>query len=101
MKLPYELSAEADQDLFEIWQRIALDSIELADRIESEFWALFQSLGRMPGQGHFRSDLTKRPVRFFSLYSFVIVYWSTVTPIRIVAILRGKRDIKRILLERL
>jgi plasmid stabilization system protein ParE len=60
----YDVSAEAQNDLFEIWRRIAGESVELANRIESEFYDLFASLGRMPGQGHSRKDLTKRPVLF-------------------------------------
>jgi plasmid stabilization system protein ParE len=57
----YDFSAEAQNDLFDIWRRIAGDSVELANRIESEFYELFASLGRMPGQGHTRKDLTPRP----------------------------------------
>jgi plasmid stabilization system protein ParE len=48
----YEVSSEAQDDLFEIWSRIAVDSVELANRIEGEFHELFASLGRMPRQGH-------------------------------------------------
>jgi plasmid stabilization system protein ParE len=48
MARSYEVSAEAQEDLFEIWRRIALDSLELADRSESEFYALFDSLARVP-----------------------------------------------------
>jgi hypothetical protein len=33
----YDISAEAQNDLFEIWVRIAEDSIKLANRIETEF----------------------------------------------------------------
>ena len=39
----YDVSAEAQNDLFEIWSRIADDSVELANRIESEFYELFAS----------------------------------------------------------
>lgn len=42
----------------------------------------------MPGQGHTRKDLTKRPVLFFPLYSFLVVYQPEVTPLRIMAVLR-------------
>ena len=96
----YDVSAEAQNDLFEIWRRIAQDSVELANRIDGEFHELFASLGRMPRQGHTRKDLTKRPVLFFPLHSFVIVYQPDVTPVRIMAVLRGKRNVKRILRER-
>src|SRR5438270_2755291 len=96
----YELSAEAQEDLFEIWRRIAAESQDLADRIDNEFHELFASLGRIPGQGHTRSDLTARPVLFFPLYSFLVVYQPDVNPIRIMAVLRGRRNLKQILKER-
>jgi len=97
----YDVSAEAQNDLFEIWQRIAEDSVDLANRIEREFYDLFASLGRMPREGHTRKDLTKRPVLFFPLHSFLVVYQPDVNPIRIIGVLRGKRNVKRILKERL
>lgn len=93
----YQISSEAQDDLFEIWQRIAQDNIDLANRIEVEFYALFESLARMPGQGHTRKDLTKRPVLFFPLYSFLVIYEPESKPLRIMAVLRGKRNVKRIL----
>lgn len=97
----YEISAEAQNDIFEIWRHIAEDSLELANRIESEFHSLFAALARMPGQGHSRKDLTQRPVLFFPLYSFFVVYQAEVQPVRIMAVLRGKRDVKRVLKGRL
>lgn len=97
----YQLSAEAQSDLFEIWRHIAADSVDLADRIEGEFRDLFASLGMAPGQGHTRNDLTTRPVLFFPLYSFLVVYQPDVRPVRIMAVLRAKRDVKRILRDRL
>jgi plasmid stabilization system protein ParE len=96
----YTVSYEAQNDLFEIWSRIAEDSVELADRIDAEFRELFASLGRMPGIGHTRQDLTKRPVLFVSLYSFLVVYEPDANPIRVIAVLRGRRNVKRILKKR-
>ena len=101
MELPYYVSAEAQNDLFEIWARIAGASVSLANRIDDEFHQLFLSLGRTPGQGHTRKDLTRLPVLFFPLYSFLVVYQRDVQPVRIMAVLRGKRDLKKILRERL
>jgi plasmid stabilization system protein ParE len=96
----YQVSSEAQDDLFEIWQKIAEDSVDLANRIEAEFYSLFESLARMPGQGHTRKDLTKRPVLFFPLYSFLVVYQPETEPMRIMAVLRARRNVKRILKER-
>jgi plasmid stabilization system protein ParE len=96
----YALSADAQEDLFEIWCRIAEDSITLANRIEDEFYRLFASLARMPRQGHMRRDLTSRRVLFFPLYSFLVIYQPDPEAIRIVAVLRGRRNIERVLKER-
>lgn len=74
--------------------------VNLADRVEGEFHELFASLGRMPRLGHARKDLTKRPVLFFALYSFLVVYEPEAEPIRIMAVLRGRRNVKRILKDR-
>ena len=90
MKPQYDLTEEAQQDIFEIWSRIAADNVDVANRIEDEFHERFASLGRMPRQGHTRKDLTKLPFLFFPLYSFMIVYRPDMKPIRIVAVLRGQ-----------
>jgi len=97
MPSQYDVSAEAQNDLFEIWRRIAVDSIDLADRIEDEFYRLFASLAESPRKGHSRKDLTKRPVLFFPLHSFLVIYDPAVQPIRFIAVLRGRRDVKRVL----
>lgn len=97
----YDVSAEAQDDLFEIWRRIAGDSVDLANRIDGEFHQLFASLARVPGQGHVRKELTHRLVLFFPLYSFLVVYQPGVQPLRILAVLRGRRNVRRILKERL
>ncbi len=97
----YLLSPEADNDLLEIWSWIARDSVELADRVDSELREVFEGLARMPGQGHRRDDFTPRPVLFFPLYSYLIVYQPDVDPIRIMAVLRGTRNVKRVLKRRL
>ena len=97
----YDVASAAQDDLFEIWSHIAKDSVDLANRIDFEFYELFASLGRMPTQGHTRKDLTHHSVLFFPLYSFLVIYQPDVTPIRIMAVLRGRRDVKRILKGRL
>jgi len=96
----YDVSAEVQNDLFEIWRHIAEDSVGLANRIENEFYELFESIGRMAGQGHARQELTSRSVLFFPLYSFLVVYQPDVRPIRIMAVPRGKRDLREVLKKR-
>jgi plasmid stabilization system protein ParE len=93
----YSVSPQAVEDLFEIWQYIARDDESVADRVQSEFYETFRSLA---GQGHRRKDLTARPVLFFPLYSYLIVYRPDVEPIRIMAVVHGRRNVKRVLKKR-
>ena len=53
----------------------------------------------VPGKGHKRPDLTSRDVLFFSVYQYMIVYRRTEL-VEIVAVLHGKRDVKRLLKTR-
>jgi plasmid stabilization system protein ParE len=59
----------------------------------------FQRLADMPGLGHRRNDLTKRDLRFWSVYSYLVIYRES-DPLLIVAVLHGKRNVKRLLKER-
>jgi plasmid stabilization system protein ParE len=96
----FVLSPDAEEDVFQIWaylfRRAGLD---MANRIESELYNTFEALARMPGQGHRRPDLTDAPVLFFALYQYLIVY-RTKTPIEIVRVLHGRRNVERMLKAR-
>lgn len=97
----YVVSPEANGDLFDIWRWIARDSLELADRVESELYDAFALIGATPSIGHSRRDLTRKPVLFFPVYSYLIIYDPTNSPVRMLAVLRGARNIRRILAGRL
>ena len=55
----------------------------------------------MPGTGHWRKDLTDEPVKFFSVYAYLIVYRPETEPMQVVAILHERRDVESLLKERL
>jgi plasmid stabilization system protein ParE len=94
------LSPDALQDLQEIWDFIALDNASAADKLEDEFFEAFELLSARPRMGHTRSDLTERDVRFWLVGSYLIVYRAVGTPIQIVAVLHGARDISEVIEER-
>ena len=51
-------------------------------------------------RGHFRSDLTSRSLRFWTLThypNYTIVYRPDTSPLQVVAVLHGKRNLRRIL----
>ena len=54
-------------------------------------------LAGRPGAGHRRKDLTDEDVKFFPVYSYLIVYRPETTPLQIASILHGRRDLEQIL----
>jgi antitoxin ParD1/3/4/toxin ParE1/3/4 len=46
-------------------------------------------------------DLTDEPVKFFPVYSYLIVYLPEPRPLQVVAIFHGNRAVERLLKERL
>jgi antitoxin ParD1/3/4/toxin ParE1/3/4 len=96
----YELSPESLQDLQDIWDFIASDSVTAADRLESELFEAFELLAQRPRMGHTRSDLTARDVRFWPVGSYLIVYRRISTKLQIVAVLHGARDIVEVIRRR-
>jgi plasmid stabilization system protein ParE len=98
VKRRYVLAPQAARDLVEIWRYVKQESSrETADRVESVIRSKFVYLAEFPGGGHWRRDLTEASVRFFSVYSYLIVYRPETKPLQIVAILHGRRDVAKIL----
>ena len=58
----------------EIWEFIAADSLDAADRVLEEIDQTIQSLVPSPQVGHIRSDLTSRLLRFHPVRDFLIAY---------------------------
>jgi toxin ParE1/3/4 len=98
----YRLTPTAQRDLDAIAEYIAVEaSVERAMIVLREFRDAFRKLGDMPGIGHYREDLLDRRYKFWSVYSYVIVYRWDVTPIQVVAVVHGARDLDAFLARRL
>jgi antitoxin ParD1/3/4/toxin ParE1/3/4 len=102
MRRRFVLAPEAAHDLVQIWRYIRTNAgLETADRVESVIREKIAYLAKNPGGGHWRKDLTDEPVKFFTIYSYLIVYRPETSPVQVVAILRGRRDVEQLLLDRL
>ena len=54
-------------------------------------------LGSEPGLGQLRHDLSNRAVKFWCIYSHLIVYDPKTKPVQINRVLHGARDVEPIL----
>lgn len=88
----YILHPEASRDLDEIWEYIAQDSLDAADRVMEDIREAIQLLVTNPRAGHKRSELTSRPLRFWVVHSYLIAYAPDERPLVVVAILHGRRN---------
>ncbi len=98
----YQFTPQAVEDLFEIWRYIARDNVEAANRLEDAVYKACAILAEGPLRGTTREDLTKLPLRFWTVQAFpnyIIVYDPASDPLQIIRILHGTRDIMGILGE--
>lgn len=89
----YVLSEEADRDLDSIWDYIAADNVDAAERWIGERFDAFDAIGDTPGIGHKREDLTPYPVLFWPVGAYHVIYRATSRLGEIVAVTQGSRDI--------
>jgi len=91
------------KDIFAIWSYIADDSEDAADRVEQAIYDSCAFVAEAPMRGHCRPDLTTRSLRFWTLTrypSYTLVYRPETVPVQVIAVLHGKRNVRRILKRR-
>ncbi len=88
----YELHPEAEDDLNAIWEFIADDNIDAADRMIEQIEATIEQLVPFPYSGHRRPDLTSLSLRFTNAGNYLIVYAPARTPLWVIAIMHGGRS---------
>jgi toxin ParE1/3/4 len=96
------LAPEAALDLVQIWSYIGKQSsFQVADRVESVIRDKIPFLAGSPGAAHWRKNVTDQAVKFFPVYSYLIVYRPDTKPLQVVSILHGRREVEQILKDRL
>ncbi len=88
----FVLHPEAYADLDEIWEYIADDNLDAADRVLEEIFRTIRVLVAFPHQGHKRPDLTSRPLLFHSIRDYVVAYTPDEKPLMVIAVLHGRRN---------
>ncbi len=96
----YLFTPQATRDLFDIWNFIARDNREAADRVEAAMFRACDLLVDSPLAGRMRNDLTQLPVRFWVLHpysNYFVVYDPEKKPLQIIRIIHGARDLSSVL----
>ena len=88
----FVLHPDALTDLTEIWEYIAADNLDAADRVLDEIHEAIRTLVPFPQLGHIRSDLSSRPLRFHPVGNFLIAYAPDERPLLVLAVLHGRRN---------
>jgi plasmid stabilization system protein ParE len=91
------LSPEAAADIRGIWLYIAKDNIKAARRVRLTIFDACQRVAQYPGIGHGREDLTDKPVLFWVVDPYLIVYHANPSPVEIVRVLHSALDVSNIL----
>ncbi|MCK4658477.1 MAG: type II toxin-antitoxin system RelE/ParE family toxin [Phycisphaerae bacterium] len=93
----YVLTPAAELDLGEIEAYLSQQSQDSTSRVLTQLHTAMLRLAEMPGLGHLRQDLAGEALRFWTVYSYLIVYRPDTKPLQIIRVLHGARDVKAIL----
>ena len=88
----YALHPEAYLDIDEIAVYIGEDNPEAAHRVVDEIYNAIRNLVPFPQQGHRRTDLTNRPLRFAVVRDYLIAYAPDEKPLWVIAVIHGHRS---------
>ena len=97
MSASFRLTPIAEAQLSEILDFIASDNETAARVVKDALYVAMSRLATMPGIGHTREDLTDRPVKFWGVYRYLVVYDPRTSPLTVIAVLHGARDVEALL----
>ncbi len=89
------LSPEAKQDIREIRKHyVKVADVRVARHVIQAIELACLFVAGHPDAGHARPDLTSEPVKFWQVFSYLVVYDPAPRPIAIVRIVHTSRDIE-------
>jgi len=97
----YRLSPEAQGDLTDIKQYLMREGgARLARYVIAEIRQGLQFVAANPGAGHSRDDLTDEPVKFWPVFSYLIVYDPDMKPLGVPRVLHASQDLETLFRNR-
>lgn len=95
----FALTAAARADVEEIHDFIYLDNPAAAARVRVVLRDAMRRLAVNPKLGHLRQDLADETLRFWQVYSYLVVYRPDTDPLQVVRVLHASRDVRSLLQE--
>jgi toxin ParE1/3/4 len=89
----YLVTDSAKSDVRRIIEYLRARSPQGAKQVRQDLSAAFQRLAEFPHIGHMRDDVPQPGVRFWAVYSYLVVYRSERRPLEIIRVLHGAQDI--------
>ena len=86
-------TAQAEEDLIEIWIYIAQDNPAAADRLLDKFDSKFSLLAEQPSLGPAREDIAPE-LRYLPVGNYLILYRIIESGIEVVRVVQGARNLK-------
>ena len=94
----FALTRLAERDLDELKTYLAnAAGPEITRRVMRDLREAFAFLCKEPQAGHSREDLTGRAIKFWPVYSYLVVYNPATNPVQILRLLDGRRNVEDIL----
>jgi toxin ParE1/3/4 len=89
----FKLTAQAEEDLIEIWTYIAQDNPDAADRLLERISGKLPLLAEQPALGPSREDIAQE-LRYLPVGNYLILYRIIADGIEVVRIVQGMRSLK-------
>lgn len=93
----YFLSLLAHQDIDEIVSYIVPENPSAAEKLLDSLYEAMDLLAENPAIGHKREDITEKPVLFWPFKWHYLIVYTNSSPIEIVRVLSGYRDLASLL----
>lgn len=91
-------TAQAEEDLIDIWLYIAHDDVRAADRVLDNIEEKFLLLADQPGLGPARPDIAP-DLRYSPVRRYLILYRQITDGIEIVRVVHGARDVPTLMAD--
>jgi plasmid stabilization system protein ParE len=88
----YAFHPEVENDFDAIVSFIGQNRPDAAEKVYRAILDAIATLAPLPHRGHRRPDLTQRPLRFISVYDYLVAYAPDEKPLWVVAVLHGSRE---------